>query len=212
MWTNLINKKQYIGSAVDLSNRLYKYYSTAYMEDVLNRSNSHIYRALLKNGYLNFSLTILEYCDKEKCIERVLRIDFYLSCLPHEYNILEKAGSVLGSTRNNIGENNPMFGKTHSEETKLILSEAHKGKTLSNETKTKISDAHKKIDNPGRFKTGHNHSEETKTKISEALAGENNPMYDKPKPEGSGSPSQAIEVTDIKNDTRLLTILLIKLL
>jgi group I intron endonuclease len=76
------------------------------MEDVLKRSNSHIYRALLKNGYSNFSLTILEYCDKEKCIERE---DFYLSCLPHEYNILQKAGSVLGSTRNNTGENNPFF-------------------------------------------------------------------------------------------------------
>ena len=70
------------------------------MEDVLNRSNSHIYRALLKNGYSNFSLTILEYCDKEKCIQRE---DLYLSSEKPEYNILQKAGSVLGSTRNNTG-------------------------------------------------------------------------------------------------------------
>ena len=54
------------------------------------------------------------------------------------------------------------------------------------------------MDNPGRFKTGHNHSEETKTKISEALAGK-----PKPKPEGSGRASQAIEVTDITNNTTI---------
>jgi hypothetical protein len=60
------------------------------MEDALTRSNSHIYRALLKNDYSNFSLTILEYCSPDKCIEKE---DYYLSCFPHEYNILEKAGS-----------------------------------------------------------------------------------------------------------------------
>jgi len=108
MWTNLINDKQYIGSAVDLSNRLTKDSSTIYMEDVLTRSNSHIYRALLKYGYSNFSLTILEYCNKEKCLERE---DFYLSSLPHEYNILP--GSWLGHK--------------HYDESKIIMSDAKKG-------------------------------------------------------------------------------------
>jgi hypothetical protein len=42
----------------------------------------------------------------------------------------------------------------------------------------------KKINNPGRFKPGENH-----------------PNYGKPKPEGTGKPSQQIEVTDIKNNT-----------
>jgi len=107
MWKNIINDKQYIGSAIDLSKRLSFYYSTTYMEDALTRSNSHIYRALLKNGYENFSLTILEYCFPEKCIERE-----DLSSLPHEYNILP--GSWLGHK--------------HSDETKKIISESKKGK------------------------------------------------------------------------------------
>ena len=124
-WKNLINDKQYIGSAIDFSKRLEKYYSTAYMEDVLNRSNSHIYRALLKNGYSNFSLTILEYCEPEQCLER----EKYYIDLGAEYNIVKDPTLP------------PMSGRTHSEETKQILSDAHKGKTHSEETKKKISDA-----------------------------------------------------------------------
>ena len=133
MWKNIINGNQYIGSAIDLSKRLSSYYSTTYMEDALTKGNSHIYRALLKNGHLNFALIILEYCFPEQCIEKE---DYYLSCLPHEYNILEKAGSPLGRK----------------------------------------------------------HSDKTKTKISDTKKG-------KPKVEGSGTPSQQIEVTDIKNNT-----------
>jgi len=86
------------------------YYSTTYMEDALKRGRSHIYRALLKNGHSTFSLTILEYCSPEKCIERE---DFYLSTENHEYNILEKAGSPLG--------------RNHSEETKQKISDSMSG-------------------------------------------------------------------------------------
>jgi len=40
----------------------------------------------------------------------------------------------------------------------------------------------------------------SKKKISDALTGENHPNYGKPKYEGSGKPSQVIEVTDITNN------------
>jgi group I intron endonuclease len=79
------------------------------MEDALTRGLSHIYRALLKNGHENFSLTIFEYCEPEQCLERE---DFYLSTEKHEYNILEKAGSPLG--------------RNHSEKTKTKISDAAK--------------------------------------------------------------------------------------
>jgi len=131
-WKNLINDKQYIGSAINLSKRLEKYYSTTYMEDVLNRSNSHIYRALLKNGHSNFSLEILEYCSPDKCLERE---DYYLCSLPHEYNILP--GSWLGHkhsnetkkilSETNTEENNPMFGQNHTDESKKIMSPSFGG-------------------------------------------------------------------------------------
>jgi hypothetical protein len=79
MFTNLINGKQYIGSSINLAERFSFYYSTTYMEDALKKGISHIYRALLKNDYSNFSLTILEYCSPEQCIERE---DFYFCSLP----------------------------------------------------------------------------------------------------------------------------------
>jgi group I intron endonuclease len=86
----------------------------------------------------NFSLTIIEYCSPEKCIERE---DFYLSSEKPGYNILQKAGSWLGHK--------------HSEEARKIM-----------------SDIAKKIENSGRFKIGQSRAE------------------------GSGRPSQAIEVFD----------------
>nr|YP_009568477.1 GIY endonuclease [Drechslerella brochopaga]QBL02557.1 GIY endonuclease [Drechslerella brochopaga] len=90
-----------------------------------------ICNALIKHGYSNFSLEILEYCEAENCIERE---QFYIDLYKPEYNILKFAGSNLGykhteetldKLRNRKvsdevkallsakfkGENNPMFGR-----------------------------------------------------------------------------------------------------
>jgi group I intron endonuclease len=122
--------------------------SISAIETSLKKSKSYIYNALLKHGYSNFSLTILEYCDKEKCIERE---DFYLSSFNHEYNILDKAGSRLGSNHSgetrkkiseaNKGNNHPNYGKTLSNETKQIMSDAKKGEKNPMHGKPKPSGA-----------------------------------------------------------------------
>jgi group I intron endonuclease len=138
MFKNLINDKHYIGSAVDLSNRLKFYYSNLSMENKLKDSQSYIYNAILKYGHANFSLSILEYCSPEKCLERE---DYYLSSFPHEYNILDKAGSSLGHQHYDETKkimSDAKKGHKHSEETKKIMSDVHKGKTHSEETKNKI--------------------------------------------------------------------------
>jgi len=151
------------------------------MENELKRGASHIYRALLKNGHSNFSITILEYCEPEKCL---IREKHYWDIVNPEYNLAkDPTAPMSGRTHSDAtkiqisdalkGENHPMYGKNHTEETKTIMSEAHKGKT---------------------------HSGKTKTKISDALTGEKNPMHNKQKPEGAGRPSQQIEVTDITNN------------
>ena len=66
------------------------------------------------------------------------------------------------------GENHPMFGKKHTEETKQKMSEAHKGKKHTEETKQKMSDSHKGENSP---MYGKKHSEEVKQKMSEAHKG-----------------------------------------
>ena len=70
MWKNLTNDKCYIGSAVNLPNRLAFYYSFKAIINSLKNSKSHIYNAILKHGHSNFSFTILEYCEPSKCLER----------------------------------------------------------------------------------------------------------------------------------------------
>jgi endogenous inhibitor of DNA gyrase (YacG/DUF329 family) len=69
----------------------------------------------------------------------------------------------------NKGENNFMYGKHHSEESKKKMSDVKKGKHPSEETRKKLSDAQK----------GKHHSEETNKKISDANKGKNNPNYRK---------------------------------
>ena len=172
-WTHLESGKIYIGSAIDLSKRLYCYYNKAY----LKKYNSRIFNAILCHGYSGFSLTILECVDitnlsieesKKAILERE---QFYLDTLNPKYNILKVAGNSLGynhlpETRIRIsealsGDKSPMFGTILSKETKLKRSEALTGKVMLESTKAKISKGH----------IGKILSKETKLKISEALIG-----------------------------------------
>lgn len=63
------------------------------METQIKNHGSIIYRALLKNGYSNFSLEILEYCSPEN---KFLREQYYMDLLKPDYNVLKTAGSFLG--------------------------------------------------------------------------------------------------------------------
>ena len=58
---NVITGVSYVGSAVDLTRRLRDYFSPKFLEKEILKNNSIIYRALLKYGYSNFRLEILEY-------------------------------------------------------------------------------------------------------------------------------------------------------
>jgi len=110
-----------------------------------------------------FALTILEYCEPDKCLERE---GYYLKLFKPEYNIAQDPTA-------------PMSGRTHSNASKTIMSEAKKGENNPN--------------------YGKNHSDDIKKKISDAMTGNTN-KKGKPRAEGAGKPSQAIEVVDIKNN------------
>jgi len=96
-WINQTNARSYIGSAVNLQVRFKDYFSVGYLKRQLLQGRSIIYSSLLKNGFENFNLEILEYCPPEKCLERE---DYYLELLNPKYNICSKAGSSLGRKTN----------------------------------------------------------------------------------------------------------------
>lgn len=131
-WVNKNNNKTYIGSSINFAVRLYKYYSHKH----LFQSKTPIHNALLKYGFENFSLEILEYC--EEGVNPVLREQYYFELLKPHYNILEKAGSLLGFKHSK--DTLAKFAiREVSEETRKNLSLAALGRRLTEEDKGKIS-------------------------------------------------------------------------
>jgi group I intron endonuclease len=90
---NVITGATYIGSAINLTRRFREYFSVKHLKKETLKNNSIIYRALLKNGYSNFRLEILEYCDKN---DTIFKEQYYIDLLKPEYNICLKAASSLG--------------------------------------------------------------------------------------------------------------------
>jgi hypothetical protein len=105
LWTNLINGRRYVGSSNNLRKRFWQYYNINYLAD---NKNMIICRALLKYGYSNFSLTILEYCNVEDLIDRE---KYNISLLNPEYNVCKEPGKP-----------NNTLGFKHLSETKTRIS------------------------------------------------------------------------------------------
>jgi NADH-ubiquinone oxidoreductase chain 3 len=122
-WVNIQNNKSYIGSAVDLRGRFTRYYSVTHL---LRNDCMLICRALIKYGYSNFRLEILEYCDTKVLRERE---NYYLNSCNPEYNLIQKANSMPSR-----------LGYKHREDTKLKISKSQSTRmTLSvTDIETKI--------------------------------------------------------------------------
>jgi Cytochrome C oxidase subunit II, transmembrane domain/GIY-YIG catalytic domain/NUMOD3 motif len=130
MLTNKLTNDIYIGQSIDISKRFKKYFSLSYIK---SKDSFIINRALIKYGYSNFSVTILEYCDKS---DLLIREQYYFDKLNPQYNILKKAGSSQGYKHSEetkvkiskslkgfyVNEKSALFGRIHTEETELKLS------------------------------------------------------------------------------------------
>lgn len=141
-WENKISGEFYIGSAVDLNKRMLEYYRESYVTHP-SRGKSIICFALVKYGYNNFSLSILEYCDRDQVISRE---QFYLDLLNPPYNILKYAYSSdgykhtleaiqkmsLAKKGKFTKEDNSFYGKIHTEEVKELMSQAALKRTKPN--------------------------------------------------------------------------------
>jgi len=131
----LLNKDKYVGQSIDLGKRFTKYLTLSYLK---NRNTLVISRTLIKYGYANFSISILEYCDKYILNERE---QYYMYIIKPVYNTLKIAGSSSGYKHTQESKdkrslslkgkytvtNSPLYGRTHIEQTKELKSSMRKG-------------------------------------------------------------------------------------
>lgn len=134
---NNINSHTYIGSSTNIKRRMSSYLTTSYLSNI-NNKNMPICKALLKYGYNNFSLWILEITDIKHLIERET---YYISKIIPYYNVLKQGYTSLGYK--------------HSEKTRLILSNLAKNKVMDDKTKNLISLALTGEKNPFYNKSHH---------------------------------------------------------
>ena len=122
---NTLNGKQYIGSSVDLRKRLLEHIKT-------DKSNKALHKAFNKYGLNNFDFLVYEFSSETELLtnlETKYISQFPLDCL---YNFKKEATSMVGykhteeailkmKARFLVKENHPMYGKNHSEVTKLKI-------------------------------------------------------------------------------------------
>lgn len=145
---NVSNGHFYIGSSSNLSSRMRNYLNVAFLKNRKN-VNMPIVNALLKYGSENFAMLIVEYTDLDVII---IRESHWITKLQPYYNVLKQGYSSLGykhteatkellsdlaknrthspETKTLIakaltGENNPFFGKIHSNESKIKMIKAN---------------------------------------------------------------------------------------
>lgn len=88
-WVNKINGKSYVSSSAFLDRKILLYYCLSSLKSKV-KGSTIIYRALLKYGYCNFTLDILEYCKPN---ELITREQYYVNLIKPEYNISKKIGT-----------------------------------------------------------------------------------------------------------------------
>ena len=135
--TNIVNKKFYIGSAINLNKRRNQHFH--YLRKN-KHPNIYLQRSFNKYREENFEFNIIEFCNKEKLINRE---QYYIDTLKPNFNICKIAGSSIGrkvklETITKMKVSHSKRNCNHSDETKLKISLSHKGKIISNEHKEKI--------------------------------------------------------------------------
>jgi len=124
-WFNLINSNIYIGSAWNGSIRLLSYWTPSVL-----KKNLPIYNSIVKYGYNNFCLGILEDLGPTGSVSKTYmlqREQYYLDIIFNsdyylKLNLSPSAGTTLGFSHsekfklNRTGKLNPMYGREFSSE------------------------------------------------------------------------------------------------
>ena len=167
--TDTTNGKMYHGQTTeeDINKRWNKY------KRLQCKRQPKLYNALKAHGPENFLFEVIDTTPQDQTQLDNMEI-FYIAkfdsmsngynCNPGGFGGKHSDETKRKISEGNIGKHagykNHMFGKTHSPETILKMSEAHKGE--KNEMFNKC------------------HSEEAKARISDSLKGDNNPNFGKP--------------------------------
>ena len=148
-----------------------------------------IYRSLLKYSYSCFSLEILEYCDRSEVVTREQYDPFGVDLLKPYYNILKIAGSFLGF------KHSP---KTIAKMKNRIWTEEQKAKHLE-----RLKNLHANLEYQAR-RLEHLKNLHLSKEHQEHLKRLNLSQKGRPRPEGAGLPSVALEVFDTKNNEAIV--------
>ena len=158
---NLINGKKYIG----------KRKSNKFLANNYLGSGKILNQAIEKYGKENFKVELIEWCNNKDVLSEKERywIEYYNAVKSENYYNLAKGGE--GWNYNHKGNNHPMYGKHHSDETRLKMSLIKKGKSNSNKGRYHSQETKDKISKAMKNKTRKPMSQKTKDKISKANKG-----------------------------------------
>jgi group I intron endonuclease len=141
--TNKITNDCYVGKTKTSIEKRFKRH--CYLSKTVN---TFLYKAMRKYGIENFYAELLEETMDLFSLNELEKK--YILIMNPRYNMTE--GGDGGDTSSSIayknymkmrsqqisGENNPFYGKKHTEETKIKISERKKGTIVSEETKEKL--------------------------------------------------------------------------
>lgn len=183
MIQNTINGKIYIGQSIDIELRFKSHKNKL---ERGNHDNIHLQKSWRKYGKEKFEFDILCECEEEKLNETEEYYIFELMTYNDKVGYNKQYGGQSNRPTKetkeklskshkgkNIGKNNNMFGKHHSDESKKKMSESKKGK-YSGDKNPMYGKRGKNNPNYGKKRT-----KESRIKMSIAQHGENHPMYGK---------------------------------
>lgn len=144
--TNKINGKAYIGQTVqNLGNRWKQHMKLV--------SNCKALNAAIKMyGIANFKIEEIDFASSIEELNAMEQkfINKFNTLAPNGYNLTSggERPTFSQESRQKMsrpGDKHPLWGKKHSEQSKILMSESHKGKKHSEETKKKMSEAKKSL-------------------------------------------------------------------
>ena len=133
-----VNNRVYIGQTINFYDRINHH------KNKLSRNcddNPYLQADYNKYHPSDFTFEILEECTIDNLLERET---YYINKFGGKdndslYNVQDINGFNIQYCKSRRQEGNAMYGKTHSDEVKLLLHNINKGKHLSQEHKDKIS-------------------------------------------------------------------------